>query len=265
VSAIRTTLRSCCAGLAFVLIGRGDWREASELAERAVRLSDQVGDAWGRPFVLCALANLNVFEGRWDEATSRLGEAWHSAHGRDDPTAMSMVRWIQAWLSLLQGRPEEVVERAQPLMDHPKIDLMYRLHLRELVARAWIDLGDVARAETLARQALEESRANGMRLVEATTLPTLGHALARQGRSAEAREAFERAIELSRPMPHPFNEAISHYEWGCMLADGADAPAAREHLDAALILFRRLGAVPFIERSERALASLESSDQPFVG
>jgi tetratricopeptide (TPR) repeat protein len=243
-------------GLAFVLIGRGDWREARELAERAVRLSDAVGDSWGRPYVLTALAYLNVFEGRLDEATVQVDEAWQSARGRDDLTAMSTVCWGQSWLSLLQGQPEQVVARAQPLLDNPRIDVMYRLILRELVARAWIDLGDPARAEALARQAVERSREDGTGLLEAATLPTLGRALARQGRTDEAREVFERAIELSRPMPHPFNEAIARYEWGCMLAEVGDAGAARAHLDAALILFRRLGAVPFIERTERALASL---------
>jgi class 3 adenylate cyclase/tetratricopeptide (TPR) repeat protein len=243
-------------GLAFVLIGRGDWREARELAERAVRLSDAVGDSWGRPYVLTALAYLNVFEGRLDEATVQVDEAWQSARGRDDLTAMSTVCWGQSWLSLLQGQPEQVVARAQPLLDNPRIDVMYRLILRELVARAWIDLDDPARAEALARQAVERSREDGTGLLEAATLPTLGRALARQGRTDEAREVFERAIELSRPMPHPFNEAIARYEWGCMLAEVGDAGAARAHLDAALILFRRLGAVPFIERTERALASL---------
>ncbi len=248
-------------GLAFVLIGRGEWGEARELAERAVRLSDAVGDAWGRPYVLTALAYLNVFEGRLDEATVQVDEAWQSAQDHDDVTAMSTVCWGQSWLSLLRGQPEQVIARAQPLLDNPRIDLMYRLILRELVARAWIDLGDSVRAEALARQAVEGSREDGSDLLEAVALPTLGLALARQGRRAEATEAFEHAIDLSRPMPHPFNEAIARYEWGCMLADAGDPRGAREQLDIALILFRGLGAVPFVERSERALASLPSADE----
>jgi hypothetical protein len=138
---------------------------------------------------------------------------------------------------------------------------MYRLILRELVAHAWIELGDVANAEALARQVVEVCREQGSDLLEAGTLPTLGRALARQGRTAEAREAFERTIWLSRPMPHPFNEALAHHEWGRMLADAGDHTGARDQLDAALTLFRRLGAVPFVERSERVLASLQSSDE----
>jgi hypothetical protein len=57
-------------------------------------------------------------------------------------------------------------------------------------------------------------------------------------------------------MPHPFNEALARYEWGCMLAGAGDPVGAREQLDAALTLFRRLGAVPFVERGERAVAGL---------
>jgi hypothetical protein len=57
-------------------------------------------------------------------------------------------------------------------------------------------------------------------------------------------------------MPHPFNEALARYEWGCMLAEAGDPMGAREQLDAALTLFRGLGARPFVERSERAVADL---------
>jgi tetratricopeptide (TPR) repeat protein len=242
--------------LALVLFGRGSWKEVRELAERAVRLSDTVGNSWGRPYILWALAVLNVFVGRWDEATLLLDEAEQLSRSTDDPTAASQVFWAHAWLSLLQGQPARVVTSAKPLLDSPKADLFFQLTQRERGARAWIELGDLSSAETATREVLESARENGFTLAEAWTLPTLGCALARQGRSAEAQEVFERAIELSRAMPEPFNEALTRYEWGRMLADGANAPGAREQLDSALTIFRRLGAAPFVERSQRALASL---------
>jgi tetratricopeptide (TPR) repeat protein len=245
-------------GLSFILIFAGNWQEAREHAERAVRLSDAVGNSWGRPYVLSALARLNILQGRWDEATLGLDEAREMSQTRGDLTLMSVLCWTQAWLSLLQGQPEQVVRSAEPFIDNPKIGLMYRLMLRGLVAHAWIELGDESSAETLARQVVESAREEGLNLEEAWTLPTLGYALARLGRSVEAREVFEKAIELSRPMPEPFNEGLTRHEWGRMLADTGDAAGAWEQLDAALTLFRRLGAVPFIERSERALASLSN-------
>jgi tetratricopeptide (TPR) repeat protein len=249
-------------GLSAIVARRGGWREARELAERGKRVSDAVGDSWGRPYVLLVLAAQNVFEGRWDEATLQLDEAWESSARRDDLSAMSLICWVQAWLSLLQGHPEQVPERAQPLLDNPKLELLYRLSLRERVAHARIELGDVSSAETLARQVVQSAYEEGLDLVRAEALPTLGSALARLGRSAEAQEAFEQAIELSRPMPYPFNEALARYDWGRMLADDGDAAGAREQLDVALTIFRQLGARPFIERSERALASLQLSEEP---
>lgn len=245
--------------LAFVLFTGGSWKEARELAERAVRLSDAVGGSWGRPYMLFALAVLNVFEGRWDEATVLLDEALQLSWNSGDPTAVIQVCWAQAWLSLLQGQPEQVVTSAEPLLDSPKGDLFFRLMLRERVARAWIELGDLSSAETAAREIVENARENGFMLGEAWTLPTLGCALARQERSAEARVVLERAIELSRAMPEPHNEAIARYECGRMLVGAGDIAAAREQLEAALTLFRRLGAEPFIERSERVLVSLQST------
>jgi tetratricopeptide (TPR) repeat protein len=247
--------------LAFVLTTRGSWKEARELAERAVRLSDAVGSSWGRPYMLWALGVLNLFEGRWDEATLLLDEAQQLFRNFGDATGAIQVCCTQAWLSLLQGQPEQVITSAKPLLDSPKGDLFFRLALRERVARAWIELGDVSSAETVAREVVESAHENGFTLAEAWTLPTLGCTLARQGRSAAAGEVFERAIELSRAMPEPLNEAIARHEWGRMLAEAGDTAGAREQLGAALTLFRGLGAEPFIERSDRILVSLQSSEE----
>lgn len=246
--------------LALVLFTRGSWKDARELAERALRLSDAVGSSWGRPYLLWAVAVLDVFQGRWDEATSLLGKAEQLSRSTGDPTALLQVYCTQAWLSLLQGQPEQVVTSASPLLDNPKSDLFFRLTLRERVARAWIELGDVSSAVTAARDVVESAREKGFTLAEAWTLPTLGCALARQGHSAEAREAFERAVELSRAMPEPLNEGIARHEWGHMLAEAGDTSGAQEQLVAALTLFRGLGAEPFIKRSERILVSLQSSE-----
>lgn len=236
------------------------WKEARELAERALRLSDAVGNSWGRPYILWALATLNVFEGCWDEATPLLDEAQETARSTGDPTAASQVCWARAWLSLLQGHPEQVAAIAKPALDSPVADIFIRLMLLERVARASIELGDVSGGETDALGVVESAREKGFTLVEAWALPTLGCALGRQGRSIEAQEVFERAIELSRGVPEPLNEAITRHEWGSMLADAGDVSGAEGQLHAALTLFRRLGAQPFIEPSEQLLASLRPPD-----
>jgi Flp pilus assembly protein TadD len=114
----------------------------------------------------------------------------------------------------------------------------------------------------LARHAVDGAREDGSTLLEAWTLPSLGCALARQQGRVEAAEAFERAVKLSRAMPEPFNEAIARHDWACMLAEAGDVSGAREQLDGALRLFRELGARPFVERSERLLASLQTAGKP---
>jgi Flp pilus assembly protein TadD len=211
--------------------------------------------------MLWAVAVLNVFEGRWDEATLLLDEAEQMSRSGHDLTLARQLCWARAWLSLLQGQPEQVVTSAKPLLGSPKGDLFIRLMLRERVARASIELGDVRSAETVAREIVEIARDKGFTLLEAWTLPTLGCALAGQGRSVEAVEVFENAIELSRAMPEPLNEAITRHEWGCMLVEADDTAGAREQVGAALTLFWRLGAGPFIQRSERILVLLQSSEE----
>jgi tetratricopeptide (TPR) repeat protein len=252
-------------GLAFILCAIGNWGEARESAERAVRLSDAVGDSWGRPYILTALAYLDVLEGRWDEAGPRLAEAAELSRRHDDPTAMGMIIWAWSNLTFLRNEPEEVVKRVEPLIDSPRIDQVYRLTYRALTAHAWIELGKLPDAENLARQVIEAARKERIRLVEAETLLTLGSALARQGRQAEAQAVFAEAVELSRRTPYPLNEAVARYEWGRMLADAGDAPGARDQLDAALALYEQLGARPFVERARLALAALEVPTLPSGG
>lgn len=80
-----------------------------------------------------------------------------------------------------------------------------------------------------------------------------GDLRARQARWAEAESLLTEAASLAHPMPYPFGEARSLYEWGRILAGQGKAERARERLEQALAIFTRLGARRHIERTKQAL------------
>jgi hypothetical protein len=59
-------------------------------------------------------------------------------------------------------------------------------------------------------------------------------------------------------MPYPYGEAEILHETGQLLAARDERDQARTPFEHALALFRRLGARPYAEKTERELAELRS-------
>ena len=63
-------------------------------------------------------------------------------------------------------------------------------------------------------------------------------------------------ISLARLMPFPYAEARTLQVYGLMYCQKGESQAARERLEAALAIFRRLGARKDVEHTEQLLAKL---------
>jgi hypothetical protein len=78
----------------------------------------------------------------------------------------------------------------------------------------------------------------------------------RQQRYEEAAQALEEGLLLARAIRYPYAEARLLAVYGDLhMARGEPAPA-REKLEAAQAIFRRLGAGKDIEQTEQLLVSL---------
>jgi tetratricopeptide (TPR) repeat protein len=71
---------------------------------------------------------------------------------------------------------------------------------QNLLARLLLQLGDRKEAESLAREALETSRAEGSRVEEANAHRLLGDILAAAGTDAAAMESYEKALAIDREL-----------------------------------------------------------------
>jgi hypothetical protein len=76
----------------------------------------------------------------------------------------------------------------------------------------------------------------------------------RQGRWEDAERPLEEGLSLARSMPYPYGEGRLLHAAGEMHVRKGEPEPARQRLEAALAIFRRLGARKDAERVERALA-----------
>jgi hypothetical protein len=84
----------------------------------------------------------------------------------------------------------------------------------------------------------------------------------REGRQAEAEGTLEEGLALARHMHYPYAEARLLHVYGELnLQTGAVGPACKR-LEAALAIFRRLGARWDAAHVERTLASLGAPGEP---
>ena len=83
-----------------------------------------------------------------------------------------------------------------------------------------------------------------------------------QERWDEAKRALEEGLTMARSLPYPYGEARLLHVYGQMHTQKGEPVPARERLEAALAIFRRLGARKDAERAEQAIVALQ---QPWQG
>jgi tetratricopeptide (TPR) repeat protein len=142
------------------------------------------------------------------------------------------------------------------LLDRPGLEEHDVTALLPVLAWAHLEQGEVTQATDTIEQALRRIRPEGLRLVLVDALRVQALVVVRQEQWQEAEQALEEGIALARSMPYPYAEARLLHLSGRLYTQMGKPEVAREHLAAALALFRRLGARKDIEQSEQLLATL---------
>jgi len=108
-------------------------------------------------------------------------------------------------------------------------------------------------ASDIASRVVTAMANEGRRLDLAMWLRLHGMTLGRQDRCIEAGAAFEGAVSVAHGMPYPYGEARARYSLGSIFQERGLGDEATRELEAALALFRSLGAMPYIELTASAL------------
>jgi len=249
----------------------GDWAEARYHYERSAALARTTVPRY-HSHALLHLAELSLLEGATEEATEHIKQGLVVAEQCSDIATTRKAGRLLAELDLAMRDAEGALARLQPLLDGLGQETPHAFP-PPVLAEAYLDLGDAARAGELVLQRVERFRAQNHRRALALWLRVQGMVLAWQGHWQAAQGAFVEAVSSARAMPYPYAEARALYEWGIVFAKkGADGVVqeadggsvtplqeARERLQQALKIFQQLGARPYIERTEQALSALTSS------
>jgi hypothetical protein len=235
----------------------GDWSRARQDFERVRTISRQIGASYphGDTPALLPLARLALAEGRWDLVSPSCTEALALAQESGEVSGQRDAHELLAELDLRTGRPQEAYARLAPVRDHPGVEERGVTPLRVLLAWAHLELGENEAAQTVIADALRRLRADDDRLGLVDALRVQALIQMASGRWVEAAASLEEGLALAGAMPYLYGESRLLHVYGQLHAQRGDLRAARERLEAALAIFRRLGARKDVERAEQDLAT----------
>jgi DNA-binding CsgD family transcriptional regulator len=243
---ISLLLGVCQAKYAGVLSWQGRWTEA----EDELRSATETIQA-SRPALievaLARVAELRRLQGRLDEAEELFERC------KANPLAIAG----RAAIALDRGQPAEAAELTDRFLRHfADPARLERSTGLELAVLAHVQLDEL----DLARKALDQLRDIGLRAgtgpLRAAVCASEGRLSAALGDYTTARTLFEDAIDLLTSADAPFETSRVRLDLAATLeALGRTEPARRE-IEAALAVFRRLGAVTEEIRGEDMLSRL---------
>ncbi len=248
----------------------GDWPGARQECERALAVLGSSDAVLAAAYAHHVLGVLCLAEDDEEEAVRHLERCAALAESSGDIQALRFAHRRLAVRDVLAGQAERARARLEPLLDRPGLEEGVVTEFLPMLAWAELERGDTERAGAIVREALRRATASDYRDVKAEAQRIGGMVAARCGRWAEAQWAFEQALDLARTLGYPYEEGRTLYEWGVMLACKGAAqgsiretwPQARDRLEAALAIFRRLGARRDMRRAERALQRPPDKPRP---
>jgi len=234
----------------------GDWPGAQEEIDRALALSREADHSFWSSYVPIFQARLSLARGAWADTAASIGEAIALAERNDDLQARRWAAAVMAELDILEGRADAAMARLIPLLDRPGLEECDVTTLLPVLAWARLEQGQIDQAAAVVGQALARARREEMRLVLAEALRVQALVALRQEDDDAAARALEEGVALARGIPYPYAEARLLHVDGRRRASAGRTGPAREQLEAARAIFRRLDARRDAARVEQDSASL---------
>jgi tetratricopeptide (TPR) repeat protein len=228
----------------------GDWERAQADLALAMQMAPHSAH---EPDFVCTLGLLSLVQGAWADASARLEEA-AAAHVASMGNVHVWAERLLAELDLLQERPAVALARLQAVLDREGgHDVAFML---PYVALAHLQLGAVDEAEAVSTQAVTRATTEDNRLALADALRVQALVVMERQRWEEAARVLEEGLALTRRIGYRYAEGRLLHVYGLMYRQKGEAGLAREQMEAALTIFRRLGAGKDAERAEQAIAGL---------
>jgi tetratricopeptide (TPR) repeat protein/transcriptional regulator with XRE-family HTH domain len=255
--------RITCGEIAFVA---GRWEDARGDYEHAVALTSQIEPSHVSAWALLGLARLSHGVGAHDEARRYLERTMAMAERVSSLLVLPAAQTLLAECEALEGQEAAAYARLAPLVDQSGPMERNSVATWVTLARAQLALGDAPAAEALSVQARARAQATFDTVAVADALWVQAMALIQQEKWVEAQNVLDEGLAVALRIPYPYAEGRLLHVYGQMLVATGKVRSARDRLEAALALFRRLGAREDVMRVERAIAALsQNSASPAVG
>jgi tetratricopeptide (TPR) repeat protein len=242
------------ANLGLQLFYLSDWRKAQGYLEHAVELERSTQPSFLSSQQHAYLGVLYKARGAWEDASHCFSDAIALAREADATGQLGYAECRLAEMDVLQGRPTEAIARLQPRASD--LQWLYDVLLLSILAEAYADMGDAAKAEEVVDIAQTRARLMYNRVDGLEALRVRAKILTMQGNRKEASAALEEALSCARSMPYPYAEAKLSREYGILHLRQGEPGRAWERLSVALEVFRRLGAKKDAEQTRRTLQGL---------
>lgn len=253
------------SSLANILLNRmvletwaGDWEEAAHVTGRMRDAFDQLG---------VEVEGAGPWAVYLDAHAGRL-EAVRAAAARPRPHEPIVVMIWSRCLGLaeLAAGDVEAADRhlGEALAELDRVDFrepaIWRVDGDAIEAA--VAVGDLDRAEGLVARFEERAARSQIPWNLAVSSRCRGMVLAARGELDEAAEALDRAVAMHERCPVPFARGRTLLVQGQVLRRLKRRREARVSLEAALTIFRRLGAEPWVARAEADLRRVEVRRAP---
>ena len=245
--------------IANVLAVAGDLQGAAKMYEAALPIFRETRDRNGAATVLGNLADLAAESGDISGAAAFHEESLATFRELDNKSAVAFTLSRLADLHLIQG------DLAASRKKHEEA-LALRTHIGEkgsvadnqvALAQIAFQEGFPARAETPAREAIEQFRAEGRTDDEASATAVLARSLLAQGKYADARASNVRAEELSAKSNNGALRLSIAITTASIQAFGGDTARATNSLNAIAAEARKFGLIALELEARLALGQIE--------
>jgi ATP/maltotriose-dependent transcriptional regulator MalT len=235
----------------------GDWDIAWALAQQAVSLVEDTGQAWLSAFAHAVAALVPAARGQWDLAELHVTAAQQAAAALGNQASRAYADNSAVHVAACRGDPERVVAAAQWLLsdEHGAHHEPGFFGWSVQHAAALLELGRVEDAERRLADLEEVARARGRRSRLAALARVRGELAAARHDTSTARAAFDDALRLGDGAADALEAAMVQTAYGRFLRRRGERRSAVERLSVAQTLFAALGAEPFLRRCDAELAA----------
>ena len=237
----------------------GAWDDAIAHGELAASIGEAADQTWVLSWMHAAATAPLAGRGDWEAARAHAEAAAQCASRVRDETSIADAGMSRAMIAAARGDHDAVVAALTPVARMPDREGIdepgARWSWQELHADALVSLCRLDEAETVLAAHEELATARGLRSAMAAAARVRGNLEAARRRSDAADAAFRLGLEHAEAAGIPFDEARVRAAFGRFLRRSGRRSAAIAQLGAARTHFLRLGARPYVEACEQALAA----------